>query len=54
MSDRYYTTTPIYYVNDKPHIGHAYTTLFRSPAVHASFASAGKADRRGWPDQVGP
>ena len=20
-------TTPIYYVNDKPHIGHAYTTL---------------------------
>src|SRR5262245_62750200 len=25
--DRYYLTTPIYYVNDKPHIGHAYTTL---------------------------
>jgi len=25
--DRYYITTPIYYVNDKPHIGHAYTTL---------------------------
>ncbi|WP_343562541.1 methionine--tRNA ligase [Kiloniella sp. b19] len=24
---RYYITTPIYYVNDKPHIGHAYTTL---------------------------
>jgi methionyl-tRNA synthetase len=24
---RYYLTTPIYYVNDKPHIGHAYTTL---------------------------
>ena len=23
----YYVTTPIYYVNDKPHIGHAYTTL---------------------------
>lgn len=22
-----YITTPIYYVNDKPHIGHAYTTL---------------------------
>ena len=22
-----YLTTPIYYVNDKPHIGHAYTTL---------------------------
>ena len=24
---RYYVTTPIYYVNDDPHIGHAYTTL---------------------------
>lgn len=27
MSGRYYITTPIYYVNDSPHIGHAYTTL---------------------------
>ena len=24
---RYYITTPIYYVNDAPHIGHAYTTI---------------------------
>jgi methionyl-tRNA synthetase len=24
---RFYLTTPIYYVNDKPHIGHAYTTI---------------------------
>lgn len=24
---RYYLTTPIYYVNDVPHIGHAYTTM---------------------------
>ena len=23
----YYVTTPIYYVNDAPHIGHAYTCL---------------------------
>ena len=23
----FYVTTPIYYVNDKPHIGHAYTTV---------------------------
>ena len=23
----YYVTTPIYYVNDAPHIGHAYTTI---------------------------
>ncbi len=29
MSGRkpYFLTTPIYYVNDSPHIGHAYTTL---------------------------
>ncbi len=27
MQDKYYVTTPIYYVNDKPHIGHAYTTI---------------------------
>ena len=26
MQNRYFTT-PIYYVNDKPHIGHAYTSL---------------------------
>jgi len=26
-AERYYLTTPIYYVNDAPHIGHAYTTL---------------------------
>lgn len=25
--DAFYVTTPIYYVNDVPHIGHAYTTL---------------------------
>ena len=25
--DKYYVTTPIYYVNDQPHIGHAYTTI---------------------------
>ena len=24
---RYYLTTPIYYVNDAPHLGHAYTTV---------------------------
>ena len=26
-AEAFYITTPIYYVNDKPHIGHAYTTL---------------------------
>jgi methionyl-tRNA synthetase len=24
---RFYVTTPIYYVNDRPHLGHAYTTI---------------------------
>ena len=27
MKKHFYITTPIYYVNDKPHIGHAYTTI---------------------------
>lgn len=27
MSKKYYVTTPIYYINDKPHIGHTYTTV---------------------------
>jgi len=27
MAKAFYITTPIYYVNDVPHIGHAYTTL---------------------------
>jgi methionyl-tRNA synthetase len=27
MSKKYYLTTPIYYVNAAPHIGHAYTTI---------------------------
>ena len=27
ISRKFYITTPIYYVNDQPHIGHAYTTI---------------------------
>ena len=27
MKDKFYVTTPIYYVNAEPHIGHAYTTI---------------------------
>jgi methionyl-tRNA synthetase len=27
MSHKFYITTPIYYVNARPHIGHAYTTI---------------------------
>ena len=26
-SESYFITTPIYYVNDVPHLGHAYTTI---------------------------
>ncbi len=27
MTDNFFITTPIYYVNDRPHIGHAYTSV---------------------------
>jgi len=27
MDNKFYITTPIYYVNARPHIGHAYTTI---------------------------
>jgi methionyl-tRNA synthetase len=27
MQNKFYVTTPIYYVNDQPHVGHAYTTV---------------------------
>lgn len=27
MKSKFYITTPIYYVNDRPHIGHAYTSV---------------------------
>jgi methionyl-tRNA synthetase len=33
VPDRYYVTTPIYYVNDAPHIGHAYTTVTADAAA---------------------
>ncbi len=34
MADpRFYITTPIYYVNDRPHIGHCYTTLLADVAA---------------------
>ncbi len=31
-NERYYLTTPIYYVNAQPHLGHAYTTLMADVA----------------------
>ncbi|MBM4345343.1 MAG: methionine--tRNA ligase [Deltaproteobacteria bacterium] len=35
MPERFYVTTPIYYVNDKPHIGHAYCTILADVAARA-------------------
>ena len=32
----YYVTTPIYYVNGRPHIGHAYTRSRRTPWQHTT------------------
>ena len=40
--DIYYITTPIYYLNDVPHIGHAYTAV----AATWSPATTGCAARR--------
>lgn len=39
---KFYITTPIYYVNDKPHIGHAYTSI--ACDVLARFARIDGAD----------
>ncbi|MFZ5562909.1 MAG: methionine--tRNA ligase [Thermodesulfobacteriota bacterium] len=41
MSDCFYITTPIYYVNARPHLGHAYTTVMADVAARF-FAMAGK------------
>ena len=41
MSRSFYVTTPIYYVNDVPHIGHSYTTI-------AADAVASAGDERGF------
>lgn len=38
---RLYVTTPIYYVNDRPHIGHAYTTLQADVAARAARQALG-------------
>ena len=33
--NKFYVTTPIYYVNDRPHIGHAYTTILADVLARA-------------------
>ena len=42
MSKTFYLTTPIYYVNDKPHIGHAYTTIL-ADVLARYYRNAGQA-----------
>lgn len=32
---RFYLTTPIYYVNAEPHLGHAFTTILADAAARA-------------------
>src|SRR4051812_5813949 len=39
----YYLTTPIYYVNDRPHIGHCYTTLLADIAARFQRLIRGEA-----------
>lgn len=41
MSRTYYVTTPIYYVNDKPTIGHSYTTI-AADVLARYFRAAGR------------
>ncbi len=41
MSKTYYVTTPIYYVNDSPHIGHSYTTI-AADVLSRFFRDAGR------------
>ncbi|MGE3109752.1 MAG: methionine--tRNA ligase [Phycisphaerales bacterium] len=40
----YYITTPIYYVNDRPHIGHCYTTLLADVATRFQRLIRGELD----------
>ncbi len=35
MTEKFYVTTPIYYVNDQPHLGHAYSTLMADVLARA-------------------
>jgi len=41
MTETYYVTTPIYYVNDSPHIGHSYTTI-AADVLARFFRAAGR------------
>ena len=41
--ENFYVTTPIYYVNDVPHIGHAYTTIAADTVARYKAASDTKS-----------
>jgi len=41
MTETYYVTTPIYYVNDVPHVGHSYTTV-AADVLARYFRTAGR------------
>ena len=43
MAPMFYATTPIYYVNDVPHIGHAYTTVMTDFLVRFQRLDGGEA-----------
>ncbi len=43
----FYLTTPIYYVNDAPHIGHAYTTVAGDVLTQGIIMCGGGALLRG-------
>jgi hypothetical protein len=45
VSDHFYITTPIYYGNDAPHIGHAYTTV-NCDAVERAYGELAGTRRR--------
>lgn len=44
---KYYLTTPIYYLNDSPHIGHAYTSIAADVVARFVRLGGGKVDSRG-------
>jgi len=42
MSDTFYISTPIYYVNARPHLGHAYTTIVADVAARFHSMTGGE------------
>ena len=41
--EKFYLTTPIYYTNGLPHIGHTYTTVVATPFAATSACAAMKS-----------